>query len=260
MCRIKVSIYFGPLFLSIFLMAAMAFASPLHAQTLASRQPWYTLCRLQGQQNGRQIVYVTPIFRTDLAASDISTAFAKYMNATYDVLKIGQASSSCSTKVSSSADQQAYTMQQLEKQWADSKTVVTHIDWTGSPAEIQAADAKAATAQAALAVTPNEKYVYCMSGATGPAVYFSEIFAAVPTSPTAGPHAGRNGFPEFSGPFLAFLQKKYGYKENTSSPTTCRAIYNPIPAGLHAAQATKQAAQDLDKQANKQIVETGWKE
>jgi hypothetical protein len=115
-------------------------------------------------------------------------------------------------------------------------------------------------AQAALAVTPNEKYVYCMSGATGPAVYFSDIFAAVPTSPTFGPHSGRNGFPEFSGPYLAFLQKKYGYKESSSSPTTCRAVYNPNPAGLHAAQATKQAAEDLDKQANKQVVETGWKE
>ena len=281
MCRTKVSVSFEPLFLSIFLMAAMAFAPPLHAQasaaqpltashafaapaaaqagTSASRPPWYTLCRLQGVQDGHQIVYVTPIFRTDLAASDISTAFAKYMSANYDVLKIGQASSGCSTKVSNSADQQAYTMQQLEKQWADSKTVVTHVDWTGTSAEMQATDAKAATAQAALAVTPNEKYVYCFSGANGPAVYFSDIFAAVPTSPTFGPHAGRNGFPEFSGPFLAFLQKKYGYKEDSSSPTTCRAIFNPNPAGLHAAQATKQAAQDLDKQANKEIVETGWK-
>jgi hypothetical protein len=260
MCRIKVSVSFGPLLFSIFLMAAIAFAPPLHAQTPASRQPWYTLCRLQGTQDGRQIVYVTPIFRTDLAASDISTAFARYMNTTYNVLKIGAASSSCSTKVSSSADQQAYTVQQLEKQWADSKTVVTHVDWTGTPANIQATDAKLEMAQAALAVTPNEKYVYCFSGATGPAVYFSDIFAAVPTSPTFGPHSGRNGFPEFSGPFLAFLQKKYGYKEDSSSPTTCRAVFSPNPAGLQAAQTTKQAAEDLDKQAKKQIVETGWKQ
>jgi hypothetical protein len=259
MCRIKVSVSFGPLFLLIFLMAAIAFAPPLHAQTLASRQPWYTQCRLQGTQDGRQIIYVTPMFQTGLAATDISTAFAKYMNATYDVFKIGQASIGCSTKISSSADQRAYSMQQLEKQWADSKTVVTHIDWTGTAAEMQAADAKATAAQDALAVTPNEKYVYCISGATGPSIYFSEIFAAVPTSPTTGPHSGRNGFPEFSGPFLAFLQKKYGYKENSSSPITCRAFYSPNPAGLHAAQTTKQAAEDLDKQANKQIVETGWK-
>jgi hypothetical protein len=105
----------------------------------------------------------------------------------------------------------------------------------------------------------NEHYVYCLSGSSGPVVYLSDIFAAVPTSPTTGPHAGRNGFPEFSGPFLAFLQNKYGYKNDSSSPVMCRAIYNVNPAGLHAAQATKQAAEDLAKQANKQVVETGWK-
>lgn len=106
---------------------------------------------------------------------------------------------------------------------------------------------------------PNEKYVYCFSGSSGPIVYFSDIFAAVPTSTTVGPHAGQNGFPEFSGPFLAFLQNKYGYKSDSNSPPRCRAIYNPNPAGFHVAQATRQAAQDLAKQANQQVVETGWK-
>ena len=91
-------------------------------------------------------------------------------------------------------------------------------------------------------------------------MYFSDIFAAVPTSPVVRPHAGRNGFPEFSAPFLAFLQKKYGYKENSNAPTVCRAIYNPNAAGLHAAQATRQAAEDLARQNKTQIVETGWKE
>jgi hypothetical protein len=105
----------------------------------------------------------------------------------------------------------------------------------------------------------NEKYVYCFSGSTGPNVYYSDIFAAVPTSPTTGPHAGRNGFPEFSGPFLTFLQKKYGYKSDPNSPTTCRAIYNPSLAGFGAAQTTKQAAENLVKQANQNVVETGWK-
>jgi hypothetical protein len=226
------------------------------AQTSVGAQPWYTICRYQGQQDGHQIVYVTPVIHTTLAASDISTAFNKYMSATYDIYKI-QAGSGYCPAVSNSANQQAYTMQQLEKQWADSKTVVTHIAWTATPDEIQAVNAKLAAA-AAVGPAPNEKYVYCISGASGPAVYFSDIFAAVPTSPTVGPHSGRNGFPEFSGPFLAFLQTKYGYKSEPSSPTTCRAIYNPNPAGLHAAEATKQAAQDIDKQANKQIVETGW--
>jgi len=227
--------------------------------TSASAQPFNTICRYQGLQDGHQIVYVTPVIHTDLNAYDISVAFNRYMSATYDISKIQAGSGYCSTKVSNSADQQAYTMQQLEKQWADSKTVVTHLNWTGTPDEIQAVNAKSAAAAAAAPANPNEKYVYCFSGVTGPVVYFSDIFAAVPTSPTVGPHAGRNGFPEFSGPFLAFLQNKYGYKSDPSSPITCRAMYNPIPAGLQAAQATRQAAQDLNRQANKQIVETGWR-
>jgi hypothetical protein len=118
---------------------------------------------------------------------------------------------------------------------------------------------RAQTAAPAPTAAANEHYVYCFSGSSGPVVYFSDIFAAVPTSATVGPHAGRNGFPEFSGPFLAFLQNKYGYKSDSSSPPVCRAIYNPNPAGLHAAQATRQAAEDLAKQNKAQIVETGWK-
>jgi hypothetical protein len=122
-------------------------------------------------------------------------------------------------------------------------------------AQTQAAASSSTTPAAA----PNEKYVYCFTGSTGPVVYFSDIFAAVPTSATFGPHAGRNGYPEFAGPFLAFLQKKYGYKSDSSSPPVCRAAYNPNPEGLRAAQTTKQAAQDLAKQANQKVVETGWK-
>jgi hypothetical protein len=248
-----------PLFLSIFLFAS----TPLQAQasatgTSASAQPFNTICQYQGVQDGHQVVYVTPVIHTELNAGDISAAFNRYVSATYDVSKIQAGSGYCSTKVSNSADQQAYTMEQLEKQWTANKIVVTHLNWTGTPEEIQAVNAKLAAAASAAPATPNEKYVYCMSGATGPVVYFSNLFLGVPTSPTFGPHAGQNGFPEFSGPFLALLQNKYGYKSDPTSPTTCRAIYNPNPAGLQAAQATKQAAQNLDKQADKQIVETDW--
>ena len=136
-CRIKVSASFGFPFL---MMSLLAFSQSLRAQT----QPNYTRCQYQGVQDNHQIVYTTSIFRTDLAASDISTAFNRYMSATYDVSKILAGSGYCSTKVSSAADQQAYTMQQLEKQWADSKTTVTKIGWTGTPEEIQAVNAKIA--------------------------------------------------------------------------------------------------------------------
>jgi hypothetical protein len=131
-------------------------------------------------------------------------------------------------------------------------------------AGVAAASAAAASAATALAqdpeATPDQHYVYCISSGIGPVVYFSDIFAAVPTSPVAGPHAGRNGFPEFSAPFVAFLEKKYGYKENSSAPAMCRAVFSPNAAGLHAAQTTRQAAEDLARQNKMQVVETGWKQ
>jgi hypothetical protein len=131
-------------------------------------------------------------------------------------------------------------------------------------AGVAAACAAAASAATALAqdpeAAPDQHYVYCISSGIGPVVYFSDIFAAVPTSPIAGPHAGRNGFPEFSAPFVAFLEKKYGYKENSSAPAMCRAIFSPNAAGLHAAQTTRQAAEDLARQNKMQVVETGWKQ
>jgi|HubBroStandDraft_1064217.scaffolds.fasta_scaffold123784_2 hypothetical protein len=134
----------------------------------------------------------------------------------------------------------------------------------GVSAATLAATSSAASAATALAqdpeAAPDQHYVYCISSGIGPVVYFSDIFAAVPTSPIAGPHAGRNGFPEFSAPFVAFLEKKYGYKENSSAPAMCRAIFSPNAAGLHAAQTTRQAAEDLARQNKMQVVETGWKQ
>jgi hypothetical protein len=131
-------------------------------------------------------------------------------------------------------------------------------------AGVAAASAAAASAATALAqdpeAAPDQHYVYCISSGIGPVVYFSDIFAAVPTSPIAGPHAGRNGFPEFSAPFVAFLEKKYGYKENSSAPAMCRAIFSPNAAGLRAAQTTRQAAEDLARQNKMQVVETGLKQ
>jgi hypothetical protein len=130
-----------------------------------SAQPFYTLCRYQGQQGGHFIIYVTPIIHWSLSATDISEAFNRFMSANYDINKITAGSGYCQT-VSYSADQQAYTMQQLEKQWADSKTVVTHLDWTATPDEIAADNAKL-TAKAANAPPP--KPHICRPGDRNPA-------------------------------------------------------------------------------------------
>jgi hypothetical protein len=123
------------LFLSIFL---LAFVQPSSAQT-----PYHTLCRYQGQQDNHTVVYITPIIHWSKSASEISDAFNRFMGANYDINKILQGGGYC-LAVSDSADQQAYTMKQLEKQWADSKTVVTHLNWTATPDEIAADNAKLA--------------------------------------------------------------------------------------------------------------------
>jgi hypothetical protein len=203
-----------------------------------------------------ETAYITPIFQADWDPAPVNTAFNLYMRDHYvHDLNLSDLSPRCNA--------QSPAMQTMMHQGAGVGKYISHkitVDWTYTAA--QAAEAKAAEsseAQQAPTAAANQRYVYCLSGSTGPAVYLSEIFTAVPTSPTSGPHSGRNGFPEFSGPFLAFLQNKYGYKNDSSSPVMCRAIYNVNPAGLSAAQATKKAAEDMAKQANKQVVETGWK-
>jgi hypothetical protein len=55
------------------------------------------------------------------------------------------------------------------------------------------------------------------------------------------------------GAFYAFLKQKYSYKSNANTPTNCTF-------GVESAvRAAKDRFQAQYKQANKQIVETGWK-
>jgi hypothetical protein len=231
----------------------------------ASVQMYYTLCRYQGQRDAHPIIYVTPIIHTDAAAGTITQAFYTYMTTTYDLSKVQYGSGYCET-VSSSADQQAYTMSQLEKQWASSKTEVTHIDWTDAPAEVAATNAKVASARATAAVptaAANQNYVVCASERDGPVIYFSEIFAAAMPPAPPGSTRGNGGAQRaavgaFQTPFLAFLQKKYAYKSGSNYPVECGVSFPPNAGGLEAAQNYKQSLEDLAKQGKKPIVETGW--
>jgi hypothetical protein len=229
--------------------------APAPAGTSASRPPWYTQCRYQGLQGGQQVIYVTPIIKTELAASDISTAFDRYMRFIYNVGNITAASGSCTTKMSSSADQQAFTEQQLEKQWADSKTVVTHLDWTGTPSEIAAANA----AQAATAAPPagmaapnaalREYYVFCYTDPSAPVIYFSGVFVG-----KADPsHQVGVSFRSIQTDFAAFLQQKYSLKIGPNC--VGRTSASPQVPG------SKQLMESQFKQTNKQaqVIETEWK-
>jgi hypothetical protein len=240
---------------------AVATPAPRPAGTSASAQPYYTLCRYQGQQDGHPIIYVTPIIHTDRGASDISLAFNQYMSVTYDIMKIQQGSGYCRT-VSNSADQQAYTMQQLEKQWADSKTVVTHIDWTGTPDEIAATDAKvAARTSAQSAASASGLFVFCAtSGAAGIDIYYTAVFQTPRVRPSRpiGTYVVDESIPN---DFYAYLTQK-GYK--FVKPGSFRCVVNRTEAAAKTAQHAwayggSGGLGDSCCGYGK-IVETGWKE
>jgi hypothetical protein len=259
--------YRGDLFLSMGLLVSVASTPSLHAQA----QPYYTLCRYQGQEDGHPIIYVTPIIHTSAGASDISQNFNKYMTVTYDLSMVQSGGGYCQP-VSASADQQAYTMSQLKAQWAASKTVVTQVDWTDTPAEVAAINSKLAASAAAAAVPTapaDQHYVFCNSGrveVAGGVEYFSDVFPAVtlPQQPASGGKMGnggdyRNAVAAFQRPFLAFLQKRYGFKDSGNYPTECAIRYPPTAGGLQQAQAAKKQLRDLALQHKAQIIETGWK-
>jgi len=237
-------------------MTASAEPAPSPAGASASVQPYYTLCRYQGQQDAHPIIYVTPIIHTDLGATDISAAFNKYMSVTYDITKIQFGSGYCRT-VSNSADQQAYTMSQLETQWAASKTVVTHIDWTGTPAEIAAVNAKlAASAPAPAAPSTGGPFIsFATSGGAGIDTYLTGVFQT--TRPVRHlPNGGNLVDQSILDDFYAYLTQK-GYNFKPGSNYGCDV--SPTEAAAKAAQHKRHYEGGGCSTCGKS-VETGWME
>ncbi len=234
--------------------ASSSAAAPLSANA------YYTLCRYQGQQSGHSIVYVTPIIHTDLAASDISTAFNRYMSANYEIISLG-GNGYCRT-VSNSPGQQAYTMSQLEKQWAASKAEVTHLEWTGTPAEIEATNAKlTARTSAQSAASAGGLFVFCAtSGAAGIDIYYTAVFQTphIRASRPIGTYIVDESIPN---DFYAYLTQK-GYK--FVKPGSFRCVVKQTEAAANAAQHLwaygGQGGLGDSCCGYGKIVETGWKE
>jgi hypothetical protein len=105
----------------------------------------------------------------------------------------------------------------------------------------------------ASAPASGEMYVYCLSDRSAPVVYFSEVFTGKPDPPSS--RMRQVSFTNIAKDFLVFLQQKYSYKSDSSYPTTCVGR----TSGSAEAPGSKQKLEDQYKQANKQIVETGWK-
>jgi hypothetical protein len=236
--------------------AASTAPAPSYAAAPVSANAYYTLCRYQGQQDGHAVVYVTPIIQTDRGASDISTAFNRYMSANYDINKIQGSNGYCRT-VSNSAEQRAYTLSQLEKQWADSKTEVTHIDWTGTPAEIAAANAKlAASAPAPAAPPTGGSFISCStSGGAGIDTYLTGVFQT--TRPIRHlPNGGNLVDQSILDDFYAYLKQK-GYSFKPGSNYSCDV--SRTEAAAKAAQHKRHYEGGACSTCGK-IVETGWEE
>lgn len=115
-----------------------------------------------------------------------------------------------------------------------------------------AASTHALEAQTA-APSSTEMFVFCLSDRSAQVIYFSDVFTGKADPPSRGMR--EVSFRNIAKDFLVFLQKKYSYKSDASYPTTC--------VGRTSASAdapgSKQKVEDPFKQANKQIVETGWK-
>jgi hypothetical protein len=103
------------------------------------------------------------------------------------------------------------------------------------------------------APSSSEMYVYCLSDRSAQVIYFSEVFIGKADPPSSGMR--QVSFRNIAKDFLVFLQQKYSYKSESTFPTTCVGR----TSGSAEAPGSKQKLEDSYKQANKQIVETGWK-
>lgn len=284
MRRISALAYSGPLFLSFFLLAC----TPLHAQTAPSAgttaapgQHWW-MCQYRDPKDpykpalGSRMYFA--LFPTSTTTPNaLNKRFNAYVHQNYQTTDNG-GNGYCQRYSDDDADR-ANSMAMLQKDWASSNIESIPVNFADTPAQDAAIDAKlaaAASAAATAAATPtaaaNQNYVWCHSawvGTTGtklPAgtvLYFSDVFAGTIPPPPSGATRGngwaqQNASDTFQRPFFAFLQKKYGFKDAGNYPVSCSASDPPTLAGRENAQKNKQQFEDMTKQLNGQVVETGW--
>jgi len=228
--------------------SATTAAAPASAAATTS----YYHCKYWGLKGNREIVYSTPVIRSDAAATTISTAFVHFIQANYPVQNLKQDSGFCETFGATPA-QQANSLSLEEKQWAAGNWEVVHINWTYEPGQAATA-APAPAAAPAAAPSSGGLYLFCFSDPDGPVIYFSDFFLAQPDP------SGQRGvsFRNVQNAYLDFLKQKYAFKSGSNYPTQCSNAVNS-EAGLRYAQGKKQKMEDDYRQAKKQVAETGWK-
>lgn len=250
MRRTRVLPYRGPLFFSIFLLAAQLFL----AQAPAAGQDSF-FCRYYGQKNGHPITYVTPIFH-ESAQGNLPNRFYDYMKATYDLNTIQFGNSQC-RQISNLPAAQANTMGMFEQQWAASRTEVIRLAWTDSPADSPvAATPAAAPAPQSSPARPGMPFISCgTSGGAGIDTYLTGVFQTsrpVRHLPSGGNLVDQSILDDF----YAYLKQK-GYNFKPGSNYGCDV--SPTEAGTKAAQHKRYYEGGRCSTCGK-IVETGWTE
>jgi len=211
----------------------------------------------------------------------IAVHFTAYVRQNYKVndnATAGAVGAGGCQRFSNDPASRANSMDMTLKQWASSNIESILVNWTNTPAENAAIDAKLAgaasaeaTAAATLTAAANQNYAWCSSEWAGTAgtmmpagtvMYFSDVFPTTPPPQPPPTQKTGNGSAQIaaqsaaSTPFSAFLQKKYGYKNGVR----CAVTYPPTLAGQQNAQKYKQEFEDLATHNNGRIVETGWKD
>jgi len=198
--------------------------------------------------HANQVDYVSPVFQADWDAGAVDRAFDVYIRDHYvHDLSLLDTTTRCGAQ---SPAMQPEMHQRAMISSADNGHVVP-VDFTDTPAQAAAGNAAASQMAAAAATAPKlgpgEYYLFCYSDPSAPLIYFSEVFVGK----TDRPDMRGTSFRIIGNNFLVFLQHKYSFKSSTqcSVGTTESA---PV-------QGQKQKLEDQYRKANKQIVETGWK-
>lgn len=219
------------------------------------------LCRYYGQKDGHPIAYVTPIiYESTQSQEHLRDRFYSFMKTTYDIDKIQQGGSQC-RRLSNDPATQANSMDMMEKQWAASKTELTHLKWTDSPTEAAAANAATASAAAAAqyaAAHPGAPFISCSTrGTAGVDIYVTGIFQTtkpVKQTPSGAKYVDQSVLDNFN----AYLTQK-GYKFTPGSNGGCDV--SPTLAAAQAAQHTRiHGGGGGCGYCGFKTVETGWKD
>jgi hypothetical protein len=256
----------------------------------AQSKAWH--CILYTKNAGKDVRFSSTPVLTDADATTLNAAWKQYVITAYHVSD-PNAYGGCQALAGTLA-QQEMVVTSAEDNYKRLGAQVVQVRWTSAPGQTLpsptpstasthdvAAPAKPAAAPAppappaaltAKPAGPPTNYVWCHSAwegtvgtklPAGTILYFSDVFAGAIPPPPPGTTDGngwaqQNASVTFQPAFFAFLQKKYAFKNGGNYPVSCSASDPLTPAGLQNAQKRRQEYEDMTRQFNGQVVETGW--